>query len=127
MKQATQIANTQGLGATPASGDFLRVASVLQVPPAQAAQVVQAVATTGNIGAQLASSLQAGLAQITLPNGAQLDNAGIQQAVQGLERAAQALVAHAPQNTARSEPSAEMVQADLQAQIQPQINTGDGA
>ena len=115
---ARHIAQTQGLGATPASGDFLRAASVLQIPPAQAAQVVQEVASTGNIGAQLASSLQAGLAQITLPNGTQLDSAGIQQAVQGLERAAQALVAHAPQNKASSEPTAEMVQADLQAQQQ---------
>lgn len=91
--QAMQIASDSGLPPTRESGQFVQVASAMNLTPQQAQGVVQDVQNTGSIGNEIATSIRASLSSLTLPStGQPLDDGGMSRAVGNLERAAQALV-----------------------------------
>ncbi len=91
--QAMQIASGSGLPPTQESGQFVQVASAMNLTPQQAQTVVQDVQNTGSIGNEIATSIRASLSSLTLPStGRPLDPNGMSQAIGNLERAAQALV-----------------------------------
>lgn len=91
--QAMQIASNSGLPPVRESGQFVQVASAMNLTPQQAQNVVQDVQNTGSIGNEIATSIRASLSSLTLPStGQPLDDGGMSRAVGNLEQAAQALV-----------------------------------
>ena len=91
--QAEQIARDSGLPPVRESGQFVQVASAMNLSPQQAQGVIQNVQNTGQIGTEIATSIRASLSTLRIPaTGQPLDDAGMSRAVANLERAAQALV-----------------------------------
>lgn len=91
--QAEQIARDSGLPPVRESGQFVQVASAMNLSPQQAQGVIQNVQNTGQIGTEIATSIRASLSTLRIPaTGQPLDDAGLSRAVANLERAAQALV-----------------------------------
>jgi len=94
--QAAQIARESGLPSIRESGQFVQVASAMNLSPQQAQSVIHDVQTTGKIGTEIDQSIRSSLSSFTLPTtGKPLDDSGMLRAVNNLERAAQALVSAA--------------------------------
>ncbi|MEM9955376.1 MAG: helix-hairpin-helix domain-containing protein [Chloroflexota bacterium] len=93
--QAQQVASQAGLPNTTASSQFVQVASAMGLNEQQAQTVIQDVQNNNALGAEIGQSIRASLATLTLANGSQLNNAGMEQAVGLLEGAARSLVSAA--------------------------------
>lgn len=93
--QAQQVATQAGLPNTSESSQFLQVASAMGLNEQQAQTVIQDVQNNNAIGAEIGQSIRASLSSLTLANGSQLNNTGMEQAVGLLEGAARSLVSAA--------------------------------
>jgi predicted flap endonuclease-1-like 5' DNA nuclease len=92
-QQASQIARESGLPPIRESGQFVQIASAMNLSPQQAQAVVQDVQNTGQMNPEIATSVRSSLSALTLPTtGKPLDQSGMSSAINNLERAAQALV-----------------------------------
>lgn len=91
--QATQIARESGLPAVPEAGQFVQIASAMNLSPQQAQTVMQDVQNTGQMGTEISNSIRSTLSSAPLPaTGQSLGGEGISRAVSSLERVAQSLI-----------------------------------
>jgi len=90
--QTAQITAQAGLPDVPQATQFVQVASAMGLSGQQAQTVIQDVQQNNALGSEIAGAIRSSLATLTLSNGAQLDSAGMDQAVGLLEGAARSLV-----------------------------------
>lgn len=121
--QTAQITAQAGLPDVPQATQFVQVASAMGLSGQQAQAVIQDVQQNNALGSEIAGAIRSSLSNLTLSNGAQLDSAGMDQAVGLLEGAARSLVTAA--NTLNNgSGNTEAGDAATAGSTRPQTSTG---
>jgi len=90
--QTAQITSQAGLPDIPQTNQFVQVASAMGLSGQQAQTVIQDIQQNNALGSEIAGTIRSSLSTLTLSNGSQLDNTGIDHAVGLLEGAARSLI-----------------------------------